>query len=313
MAAIIVENNLFKQMQSYKTLECNQKERQQLKHTFINRIKEKVSLRWGRAGKILQVIDEIIYKATDRGYSFNGRETLAKKCETSLATVDRAIRVLKDSNEVVVAYRHNPVSNGYKTPIFILRGHEHFKYWKDLLGLEDKLDDNVDDKVEKASNSGVSTNEGEKKTRTYCLPGSNNINHLNTKRHPYIKFVPRSLQHFQAFFGKQVKDIYGRIWLAAKKLGIATDQETMQNVGLITFEQLKKYVKEGKVLTEDQLCKLAYKIGYNQLNERLTNGEILDINEFYQLLDHIKKPERVQFVTKIERVTQEELDELGVF
>lgn len=147
MAAIVVANNLFKQMQSYKTLECNQKERQQLKHIFIDKIKEKVSLRWDRASKLLQVIDEIIYKATDRGYSFNGRETLAEKCKVSLRTVDKAIKILKDSNEVVVAYRHNPSSNGYKTPIIILKGHEYFRYWKSLLNIEDNVECKVDDAI----------------------------------------------------------------------------------------------------------------------------------------------------------------------
>ena len=159
MAAIVVANNLFKQMQSYETLECNQKERQRMKHTFIDRIKEKVSLRWDRASKLLQVIDEIIYKATDRGYSFNGRETLAKKCKVSLRTVDKAIKILKESNEVVVAYRHKPSSNGFKTPVIILKGHEYFKYWKALLNIEDSVECKVEDteNADKPRAEGVKT------------------------------------------------------------------------------------------------------------------------------------------------------------
>jgi len=120
-------------MQSYKTLESSQKERQQMKYNLMDRIKENVSIRWYRAKKLLSVIDEIIYKATDRGYSFNGREKLAELCNVGLSTVDKAIRVLKESGEAIVVYRENPNSNGYKTPIILLKNHPHFEYWNELL------------------------------------------------------------------------------------------------------------------------------------------------------------------------------------
>lgn len=118
----------------------------------MNQIKSKIDIQWNRAKKVLSVIDEIIYKATDRGYSFNGRETLAKKCKVSLSTVDKAIKLLKQSGEVLVAYRPNPASNGYKTPIIILKNHDNFTYWHELLGLEnsventDKPDSPMDEK-----------------------------------------------------------------------------------------------------------------------------------------------------------------------
>lgn len=122
------------------------------------------------------------------------------------------------------------------------------------------------------------------------LKQNKNNNHLNVKRSPYIKFVPKSLQHFQAFFGKQIKKLYSRIWLAAKKLNISVDQETMQMIGFKAMEQLKQYIKEGKQLTEEQLCKLAYTISYNQLKQRLESGEILDWNyEARRLFNMLKK------------------------
>jgi hypothetical protein len=184
MTVLVVENNLFKQMQSYKTLKCNQRERQQMKQTFIDRIKEKVSLRWNRANKLLQVIDEIIYKATDRGYSFNGRETLAAKCNASLSTVDKAIKIIKESGEAIVAYRHNPSSNGYKTPIIILKGHEHFKHWKDLLHLED----NVEQKVGISEDTETPTLESMKKISTYNHQ-SKQERYINISNPTYAKIV----------------------------------------------------------------------------------------------------------------------------
>ena len=199
---LIVSSKLFNRMQSYKTLESSQKERQQMKYNLMDRIKENVSIRWYRAKKLLSVIDEIIYKATDRGYSFNGREKLAELCNVGLSTVDKAIRVLKESGEAIVVYRENPNSNGYKTPIILLKNHPHFEYWNELL----KLEQNLKQKVENAETSCESREEEAKIVPTYFLPTLNN-NHLNTRRF-YLKFVPKSLQHYQTFFGKNVKDLY---------------------------------------------------------------------------------------------------------
>ena len=165
MNRIIISSKLFSQMQSYKTLDCSQDDRQKLKYTFMDRIKENVTVRWNRAKKLVSVIDEIIYKATDRGYSFNGRETLAEICKVGLSTVDAAIRVLKESGEVVVAYRENPASNGYKTPVIILKNHPHFEYWNALLNLEQ----NVKQKVENAETTTESKKDEPKKVSTYSL------------------------------------------------------------------------------------------------------------------------------------------------
>jgi transcriptional regulator len=182
--AAVISINQFKQMQSYETLTINQKERQKKKWIFIDRIKSKVNIRWERSKKVLSVIDEIIYKATDRGYSFNGRETLAEKCNVSLSTVDKAIKLLKQSGEAFVAYRTNPSSNGIKTPIIILKKHENFTHWQELLGLEN----NVEHKVENVAKPVIPMDEGTKKVSTYSLPSkqeiNNNIN--NSKIFQYV-------------------------------------------------------------------------------------------------------------------------------
>jgi DNA-binding Lrp family transcriptional regulator len=108
------------------------------------------------------------------------------------------------------------------------------------------------------------------------LKQNNNINHLNNKkRNPYIKFVPKSLQHYQAIFGKNVKALYGRVWLAAKTLDIKVEQELMQQIGLIAMD----YIKSLKSLPLDQQCKIAYKIALNQLEQRFgKGGDCLDWN-----------------------------------
>ncbi|MFJ8247313.1 hypothetical protein [Peribacillus asahii] len=96
-----------------------------------------------------------------------------------------------------------------------------------------------------------------------------NTNHLNVKRSSYIKYVPKSLQHFQALFGKQVKDIYSRVCLAFKTMKVSDNKDLRQEIGLVVMNQLKQYIKDGKEFTADELLKYSYKIGVRQLEQRL--------------------------------------------
>jgi hypothetical protein len=150
------------------------------------------------------------------------------------------------------------------------------------------------------------------KTSIISKTSKPNNSHLNVKRSPYIQGVPKSLQHYQAIFGKSIKTLYSRVWLAVKKLGVSVQQDLMQQIGHIAFEQLKKYLKEGKPLTEDQLCKLAYSISYNQLSDRLALGEILDLNRWLAD-DLLKYVEKQRAYERANQASQKELDELEVY
>lgn len=121
------------------------------------------------------------------------------------------------------------------------------------------------------------------------LNSKSNNNRLNVKRSPYVKYVPQSLQHYSAIFGANLKDLYGRVWLAAKKLGIMTDQASMQQVGFSALEQIKQYVKQGEQLSEDQQRKLAYSIAYNQLQQGVEKGDIFDISDMYAVVVRANK------------------------
>jgi hypothetical protein len=169
MELVIVHTKLFKVMQSTPVLEVTERERKQMKYSFIDRIKDTVQRRWDKAKKLTGVIDEIIFKATDRGYSFNGKETLAELCKCSISTVEEALRVLKESGEAVICYRENPNSNGYKTPVVILKKHPHFHYWSELLGLEKEVVQEVEQGVEKAEIPCESKEKTSKKISTYSL------------------------------------------------------------------------------------------------------------------------------------------------
>nr|WP_280166593.1 helix-turn-helix domain-containing protein [Priestia aryabhattai]MDH3111035.1 helix-turn-helix domain-containing protein [Priestia aryabhattai]MDH3111044.1 helix-turn-helix domain-containing protein [Priestia aryabhattai]MDH3129708.1 helix-turn-helix domain-containing protein [Priestia aryabhattai]MDH3129717.1 helix-turn-helix domain-containing protein [Priestia aryabhattai] len=110
------------------------------------------------------------------------------------------------------------------------------------------------------------------KNKTF-LKQIHNIKHLNmsketSKRKAYIKMVPKRLQQYQAFFGNQIKSLYGRIWLAMKNFGVSVDKSIMQEIAHIAFDKLVDYIKQGRNLSTEELHKLAYTIAYNQLLER---------------------------------------------
>lgn len=206
---------------------------------------------------------------------------IAKLAGVSRSTVERAIRLFKKLGVINVAETTRPVKGGDGANIYIfqnlgegagMKGREESQ--NPCPAKADKLD------FEKETNISKSLNK--------------NNNHLNIKRSSYIKLVPKSLQHFQAYFGKHVKTLYGRVWLAAKNLGIKADQEIMQSIGFTALEKLKQYAKDGKQLTPEEQCKCAYKIAYNQLEQRFgQSGEILDwgyeADRFFELIKRKKQ------------------------
>lgn len=113
-----------------------------------------------------------------------------------------------------------------------------------------------------------------------------NINHLNMQkpsaRKPYVKMVPKRLQSYQAFFGNKIKEMYSRVWLAAKTLEVTVDQHIMQEIAHVAFAKVLEYVKQGRNLSSDDMQKIVYKISFNQLSEReetkglVEHGQMVD-------------------------------------
>ena len=119
----------------------------------------------------------------------------------------------------------------------------------------------------------------DQKNKTF-LKQLHNIKHLNmrknaSKRKPYVKMVPKRLQQYQAFFGNQIKSLYGRIWLAMKNLEVRIEQSIMQEIAHIAFDKIVDYIKQGRNLSTEEMHKLAYTIAYNQLSERKDTREIV--------------------------------------
>ncbi|MFY2253852.1 helix-turn-helix domain-containing protein [Priestia megaterium] len=131
------------------------------------------------------------------------------------------------------------------------------------------------------------------KNKTF-LKQLHNIKHLNmskeiSKRKPYIKMVPKRLQQYQAFFGNQIKSLYGRIWLAMKNFGVSVDRSIMQDIAHIAFDKLVDYIKQGRNLSTEEMHKLAYTIAYNQLLERDDTKAMANfVDSFIERTKHLK-------------------------
>lgn len=184
----IITNEQFTELKEIERVTEFIYKRRKIKNELMNRIAESLGRKFRKAQKTTLVIDEIVWKATDRGFSFNGRETLAEKLDVSLRTVDNAIRLLKDSGEVVVCYRENPKSNGAKTPVFIFRSHANFERIASILDLS------VCEEVCEVENTEKPTAAKDSPLNTFAtiigLPYKNKTNkYIKGKIQPYEKIV----------------------------------------------------------------------------------------------------------------------------
>jgi DNA-binding transcriptional regulator LsrR (DeoR family) len=258
-----------KYMDQYRNLQqfTSVKEFDKCRSSVFYQIKDKLSK------GALAVWNELAQRSTDvPGVCWVQIDTLAESVGLSRSTVERAIRLFKKLGVIQVVETIRAKLKGFGANVYVFQ----------------KLGEGSEMKGRSCPQSHCGSKDepvdSETDTKIFYSKQNNN-NHLNIKkRNPYIKFVPKSLQHYQAIFGKQVKDLYGRVWLAVKKLGITVEQEEMQQIGLIALEQVKQYVKAGKVLTVEEQCKVVYTIAHNQLEQRLDRGEVLDFNYEYDRL-----------------------------
>lgn len=174
---IVIKEKMKKKMLSFKQAITKEKDKREFKDRILESIMNEVNeytwankvvkIRWDRAKKLVRVLDEMLFKAADRGFSFNGRETLAELCECDVTTVDKAIKVLKESGQAVFCYGINPKTNGFKTPILFLKEHEYFAYWRTYLGMENTVESKVEKKEEISEKSSYTKDRSQNLDDTY--------------------------------------------------------------------------------------------------------------------------------------------------
>jgi hypothetical protein len=197
----------------------------------------------------------------------------------SRSTFERMLRKAKKLGILIV---HNTARSGGG------KGHNVFVFQRFEVSKNEKLThcENVEKPTETSADESVSMTETVNTSETSNLENkeNTNINHLNVsqpKRKPYLKGLPKRLQHFQAFFGKHAKSMYWRVWLAAKKLGVDVIADDLQQIAYQIFDQLKRALAEGRRFTTEELHKYVYVSAREQIKERLESGEIEDLNRMF--------------------------------
>jgi DNA-binding Lrp family transcriptional regulator len=146
------------------------------------------------------------YSAKHTGVSYLTKNNIAKMLDCSRKTVIRKCQKFEDLG-IIKQYETKRQSDKRQT--------------SNAIAILPVQRENVPQDTEKVSHQ----------ENNFSLKQIHNNNHLNiasiSKRKPYIKMVPKRLQHFQAFFGSEIKDLYGRVWLSAKKLEINVDKDIM--------------------------------------------------------------------------------------
>lgn len=228
--------------------------RRQIKNELIDRIANALGRKFRTAQKTTLVIDEIVWLATDRGFSFPGRETLAEKLGVSLRTVDNAIRILKDSGEVIVCYRENPRSNGAKTPVFIFRNHANFERIASVLNLADC------EEVCEVENTDKPTETSDSTLETFAtilgLPFKNK-NKINNE----LKGDIQPLEKIVKYIALKIDDVQRRTGRGIKHLSAYVDRVLADEMRRAKIAEMKR----------EQAKKVAYKptgfVYYDWLSE----------------------------------------------
>lgn len=219
-------------------------------------------------------------------------DTIAKATGLSRSTVERAIRLFKKLGVIRVEETTRPENGGDGANVYIF---QKLGEGAEMTGRSNSGNScaSKDEQPESAGESKVF-----KANKTY-------LNHSNV----IVPGVPKNLQYFKAIFGQHLRTLWFRVNFAFKKLKIEVDKETREDIGRTTLEALKQYVMNNKGLSEDEQNKLAYRIAFNQLQQRKERGEIVDLTDFWSGAI-IAEPTPAH---RLETATASELDALGVY
>ena len=92
-----------------------------------------------RSPKKRRVVEEFVYRLSDKGYCYTGRKTISKKVSCHVDTVDEGIRILKETGLFFWTYLQNPDSNSCKTIVFFYKEHHLFGQVKSFILSKDRF------------------------------------------------------------------------------------------------------------------------------------------------------------------------------
>ncbi|MEJ9307302.1 hypothetical protein ABEW33_27410 [Priestia megaterium] len=175
MKPIIVTESHMVELRKLEKVYITDEDRKSQKRKDLARLINKTSGSLYKSPKKKQVADHFYFFSNDSGFSYFGKETIADMYDVSVRTVEETMSLLKKNDEIIVAYRVNPKSNGYKTPFIILKNHPNFEAICAILNIVCE----VACEVESAEIPTESKDEELKKVPTYYLTLNNSLKDLN--------------------------------------------------------------------------------------------------------------------------------------
>ncbi|MCO7126605.1 hypothetical protein NIE88_12605 [Sporolactobacillus shoreicorticis] len=221
----IVEHSQFKQMLSYRICYKDKSEQQQIKNQLKDEVVTAYGDKWIRLAEgTRSAIDEMVFMATERGFSFMSKDYLTRH-GISKRTLDRVFNFLSDKRLIHIVYRRKGCLNLTGKPIFLFKNHPYFKYWIDFLSLDVANDDVANVAAENSQDTTLSSDLEDIHVSTNLLPGDHKeLEKDRSKDDPIIdtakmipEYIPKAFSKlYQAYFGVEVESI-NELWIIAHR------------------------------------------------------------------------------------------------
>lgn len=134
----IVTIREFNQMKDHKAYTENRSQQQSMKLQLLKGVEAAYGERYWRLSEgTRKVIDTLCGFAAKRGFVFLKDESLADRYGISDKTVRNVLKILREAGVIFTVYRRSSKINARTAPVHLFTAHPYYKYWENLLDLDD--------------------------------------------------------------------------------------------------------------------------------------------------------------------------------
>ena len=298
---LIITESQFDEMKKTVSYTQNRAEQKKMKRHLFESVRIEYGEAWYRMKKeTRKAVETLLFSASDRGFTFIGRKSLANMRGIVTATVSRILAFLRNAGIIEVVYRRAKNGNGKGNPVLIFKDHPYFKKWISFLGLEngsvEQVNDKIDDNVETPENPIVSMLGAPKKVPTFVFT----FNLLNAFK-TYIQ-KPSSTKDVDKFNDYEDNpDKFARI------ANVPENVIRLLSRGYRTTEIIKLWIGIRKTLSKygatyadfEMQVETAILSTVNKYKQFAANGRVLDFPRYLcgtikvlihdEILEHTKK------------------------
>lgn len=276
-----------------------------LKYALMDTVEGVFGDRWHNLKEgTRQAIEYICFLSLDRGFAFPSPEHLRKKFGIGVSTVYRNMEPLIESGVVIRRNFSSKKHNGCGNAIYIFTNHPMFEQISNYLCLDEKANENANEKADEAEIPHESKEVGVLRAPTLPLPTHyqkqkhNNDIHINvlpdsrsTEIKRIVKYVPKVINDLYAnIFGESLRNIWVKIAQAFKTIKHSIlGREDLYHFGKIIIQHLfskrKELLRKGREMSLDDMCAYVYKTAietfYNAMAEVYMETYEQDMETYY--------------------------------